>query len=210
MSFLKKIFGSGSKEQSAVLEQELEQVKKGEFNKIYPILKPGDWVGIKAGALTKTIVGEKENPKVVIGYGYDTPNNFIFLTYQDLEKKPVQEILQESQDNIDNFQSQFEVSKKLEGYVLTASGSDFSSEKILCKAFMLEAHKLLKADEIIVSIPRRRCMMITSKNAPKEILDMFVLLHQDAWVDESYGNAPIANMFFVLRNGEMENIIPLD
>ena len=98
MSFLKKIFGenkSDKKKEFEVItdpvrnqkiESDLQAIKVGDVYKIYPILKPGDWIGIKAGALRQTIIGDKENPKLVVGFGYDAPNNFVFLKYSDVRE----------------------------------------------------------------------------------------------------------------------------
>ena len=75
---------------------------------------------------------------------------------------------------------------------------------------MLKAHQLLNATEILVSIPRRRCMMVMPKQADRDLINMFLALHADAWGDDSYGNAPIINSLFVLVDGEINGIIPLD
>ena len=210
MALFKRIFGKRSKEQDEKFEQDIQKIESGEYNKIYPILKPGDWVGIKAGALRQTLIGDQENPDVVIAYGYDTPNNFIFLTYDDAEKRPVEETLNEAYTNLSNVPSRFEPVTALDGAILTASGLDFSSEKILDAEFMLEAHQILKAEELLVSIPRRRCMMVTSQAAPDKIINAFFHFHNDAWNDDSYGNAPITNMIFVVKNGVIEGVISIE
>ena len=127
----------------------------------------------------------------------------------DLEGKDPDELLKKAYDNLENVKSEFEVSSLPEGKILTASGQDFSSEKILCKSHMMKAHELLQAKELFVSIPRRRCMMVTSRQASKELLNMFVALHNDAWKDDSYGNAPIINALFVVIDGQIDGVIPL-
>lgn len=75
---------------------------------------------------------------------------------------------------------------------------------------MMKAHELLNAKELLVSIPRRRCMMVISRQADKELLNSFVQLHNNAWEDGSYGNAPILNALFVVIDGQIDAIIPLD
>ncbi|GHZ50809.1 hypothetical protein VCSRO8_3464 [Vibrio cholerae] len=52
--------------------------------------------------------------------------------------------------------------------------------------------------------------MAVSRDAPKEILNQFMYLHSHAWNDASYGNAPIANVLFLLEGGEIVAIIPMD
>lgn len=210
MSFLKRIFGSGNKKTDKVLEEDLEKISSGEITKVYPIIKSGDWVGIKAGALKQTLIGTQEAPQLVVGFGYDTPTNFVFLMPKDLEGKDPNKVLQKAYANLEAVDSEFVVSEKLNGKVLTASGNDFSAEKILSQKHMLLAHKLLDASELLVSIPRRRCMMVTSKSVDKETLNLFVALHQNAWKDDSYGNAPIINALFVVINGEIKGTITME
>lgn len=199
----------GKKKSNQELEQIKAQTESGK-HKIYPILKPGNWVGIKAGAIKQTLVGDEQNPQVVIGFGYDTPENFVFLTHQHLEKMDANQILKEAYQNLEDYKTEFEFSKSLNNKVLTSSGLDFSSERILSKTHMLKAHEMLNADEILVTIPRRRCMMVVARDSEKELLNTFVGLHQNAWQDDSYGNAPIANMLFVLKEGNIIGTFPLD
>ena len=210
MSFFKRIFGNGNKEKDKQVEKDIEKIKSGEITKIYPILKPGDWVGIKAGAIKQTLIGTQEEPQLVVGFGYDTPSNFVFLMPKDLEGKDPNNILSEAYRNLEEVQINFEVSEEIDGKILTASGNDFSAEKILSKAHMMKAHELLNTEELFVSIPRRRCMMITSKSAKKETLNVFAAFHGKVWEDDSYGNAPIINALFVVINGEINGLIPLD
>jgi len=199
----------GKKKTSAEVEKIKAQAESGD-HKIYPILKPGDWAGMQAGAINQTLVGNDENPEVVVGFGYDTPENFVFLTHQHLEKIDGDQILKEAYENLELYDTEFEFSEALNNQVLTSSGLDFSSEKILSPSHMQKAHDLLKADELLVSIPRRRCMMVVSKNAEKELLNTFVGLHHNAWEDDSFGNAPIANMLFVVQQGNIVGTIPMD
>lgn len=209
MSFLKRIFGKGNEETDNSANRSVNQVESGENNVIYPILKPGDWVGLKAGAINQTIVGDPQNPQLVIAFGYDTPENFVFLMGRDMEDKDPQQEVGQAFKNLQAVPSQFVANQQLDGKVLTASGHDFSAEKILNKDFMMIAHKLLNTEEIFVSIPRRRCMMVTSRSVDEKTLNIFGNLHNNAWLDDSYGNAPIINALFVLKNGEIDGLINL-
>lgn len=209
MGVFKRIFGKGNSESDKRIEEEVGQIKSGLITKIYPILKPGDWVGIKTGALKQTLLGSQENPELVIAFGYDAPTNFVFLTPKDLIGKDANSILEEAYSNLEKIEQEYEISSELNGKILFASGHDFSSEKILCRSHMMKAHELLNSDELFVSIPRRRCMMITSKHANKELLGTFVELHKNAWSDDSYGNAPIIDAVFVVKEGEIEGILSL-
>lgn len=210
MGLFKKVFGKEDKEADKRVEKEIEQIQSGEINMIYPILKPGDWVGIEAGCVKQTLFGTPEDPRLVVGFGYDAPTNFVFLMHSDLEGKDPNQVLNDAYTNLENFEQGFEKSETEHGKILTASGKDFSSEKILCNSHMMKAHELLGADELLVSIPRRTCMMIVPRNSSDELIDTFAKLHNYAWEDDSYGNAPIMNALFVVKNGDIDGLIPLD
>jgi hypothetical protein len=208
MGFLKRIFGTGDKKDTKRVEDTYSKIESGEIKKIYPILKPGDWVGIKYGAIYQTLLGTDENPELVIGYGYDGPNDFIFMTHDMLQGKTVEEVYKESTVNLEEFDTP--INEVVPGKVIISSGADFCSEKILNKAFMLNLHKKLDANELLVSIPRRRNMMVTSRQAEPEILNQYMSVHSDTWSDDSYGNAPIINSLFVVVDGEINGVIRLD
>lgn len=199
----------GDEKSKEEIEKLAQQAESG-AHKIYPILKPGDWVGIRAGAVKSNLIGTDEDLKVVVGFGYDTPDNFVFLTHQHLEKLDPDEVLQEAFKNLEEFETEFTAVEKLENKVLISSGLDFCSERILSPKHMLKAHNMLGADEILVSIPRRTCMMVVARHADTQLLGTFINLHVGTWEDDSYGNAPIANLLFVLKEGQIVGTIPLE
>ncbi|WP_439581133.1 hypothetical protein [Dyadobacter bucti] len=208
MTFLKRIFGSGKDSDTQCVEETVSKINSGEVNKIYPILKPGDWVGIRYGAIKQTILGTEDNPELVIGYGYDGPNNFIFLTHDMLQDKTIQQVFQEAIINLDAFDAP--LNEVVLNKVIVSDGADFCSEKILSKTFMLDLHKRLNAKELLVSIPRRRNMMVTSRQAEPDILNKFMSVHSNTWKNDSYGTAPITNTLFVIGDGEINGIIRLN
>lgn len=192
------------------IEQIVEQTNNSD-QKIYPILKPSNWVGLKAGALSSTLIpAEGEAHGVVVGYGMDTPDNFVFLTKQHLETMDAKQITKEAFENLENYTTEFEISEAFQNQVLTSSGPSFSSERILSKSHMLKAHSLLDTETLLVSIPRRSCMMVIANDADKALLNKFIFLHNHTWNDDSYGNAPIANILFVVKNGSIVGHVPLN
>jgi hypothetical protein len=218
MSIFKDLFGKENKGDSSnpevirdasynkTLGEEIEAVKSGTINKIYPILKPGDWVGIQAGALRQTLIGTPEDPKLVIAYGYDAPNNFIFINYSDInESNTVDNILAQAYKNLDEYE--VPLNEVMPGKVIIVDGKDFCSEKILDTPFMLSMHKKLGSPELWVSIPRRRCMMITSAFNDEGVMQQFMSVHNKTWSDASYGNAPIINSLFQIKEGNIVGII---
>ena len=199
----------GKEKSEKEIEKIVEETKNSD-QKIYPILKPGDWVGLKARALNSNLIRSEAGLKVVIAYGINTPDNFVFLTQKHLETMDQKQITNEAFRNLGNYETEFTYSEVLQNKVLTSSGNDFSSERILSEAHMLKAHTMLEADELFVSVPRRSCMMVISRNAEEELLEAFLGLHKDAWEDDSYGNAPIANILFTMKAGRITGHIALD
>ncbi|WMO13160.1 hypothetical protein [Pseudoalteromonas piscicida] len=170
---------------------------------IYPIIKAGDWPGIQYGAVYSVLIGPEDDPEVVIGFGYDTPDNFVFLTHQDGQEIDLNVVVPQAFQNIDALDVTFVPSAVLSNQVLTASGESFSSEAILSQTQMLKAHDMLDAEQLLVSIARRTGLMVVSRDASHDLLDKFIYLHSEAWNDDSYGNAPIANRLFLIENGKI-------
>ena len=210
MGLFTKIFSKPNKEADSNIEKEVEQIESGQINKVYPILKPGDWIGAKAGCIKQTLLGTLENPQLIVGFGYDAPTNFVFVKHSDLNGTDVETLVDKAYNNLEDFEQAFQISSTLNGKILTASGKDFSSEKILSNSHMMKAQELLETDELYVSIPRRRCMMIIAKNADNKLVNAFLELHKNAWEDSSYNNAPILNAIFIVKDGEITGILRLD
>lgn len=198
----------GKENPQEAVKKIIAQTKQSD-QKIYPILKPGSWVGLKAGALNSNLINSENGPKVVIGYGIDTPDNFVFLTKKHLETMDGQQITQQAFQNLENYNTVFEYSETFDNKVVTSSGNDFSSERILSVSHMLKAHEMLEADELLVSLARRTCMMAISRNADQQLLNKFVYLHEFTWNDDSFGNAAISDILFIVKEGRITGHIPL-
>lgn len=208
MGILKKIHGICDPETEQKVEHDLEQIESGQVTKIYPIFKPGDWMGVKKGAVHQTLVGTHERPILVVAFGYDAPNSFVFLMQRDVEGKDQNQILQQAYDNLEEVESEFKILEVPGQRVLISSGN-FSSEKILCRNHMLKAHEMLQAKELLVSIPRRSCMLAASKQADEEFLKTVIHLHHSAWVDNTFGNPHILNALLAVTDGRIHEIFPI-
>ncbi|AUC77605.1 DUF1444 family protein [Olleya sp. Bg11-27] len=198
----------GKEKSQEEIEKIIEQTKNSD-QKIYPILKPGNWVGLKAGALSSTLIPSEDGAEVVIGYGMDTPDNFVFLTKKHLETMDSKQITQEAFENLANCDTGLEFVEALDNKAVGANGNDFSSETILSRTHMLKAHAMLDAEELLVSIPRRTCMTIISRQTDEETMNKFVYLHNYTWEDDSFSNAPITNSLFIVKDGNIVGHIPL-
>ncbi|MCA6361951.1 MAG: hypothetical protein IM638_02875 [Bacteroidetes bacterium] len=210
MTFFKRFFGVSTPGADKNVQRDIEQVASGQSNRLYPILKPDDWVGIKAGAIHKPFTGTAYNKGLVIALGFDAPDNFVFLTPQNLNGRTVEEAFEEACINLEELDYAFDEMDLGPDKILTASGNTFSSEMILSKAHLQKAHRILNTDEIWVSIARRTCMMIISKHADEESVNTFVYLHQYTWKDDSYNNAPVLNALLSVKNGELEGMLLLE
>lgn len=208
MGILKNIFGSPNKKKKQEVEEQIKDIESGKINMIYPILKPGSWEGLKYGALKKIIIGTEADPYLVIGYGYNGPKDFIFLTEKHLEKQSPSEMLKEAHQNLDEFQVNF--NEVIPNKVVIVDGLDFCSEKILSKPFRIELQKKLNSNRLLISIPRRRNLMATSAHNDPEIMNKFLTIHTNTWNDNSYGNAQITDVLFVIEDGEIVDHIELN
>ncbi len=176
----------------------------------FPILKPGSWIGVKHGAVQHTLIGNPTEPELVICFAVNKPENFVFLMQNDAAKLDIQKTINTAYNNLNAMSAQFELSFVLDNQALTASDNPFSSEIVLSKTHMLEAHRILNAKKLIISIPRRTTFMAISQEAPTELLEKFVYLHSHTWDDASYGNSQIINSLLIVENSEIVGLIPLN
>lgn len=207
MGLFKRIFGSGTPESDKKASEDIEKVQSGAIHKLYPILKPNDWVGLRAGAYSRPLgnLGEGESVPVIIAYGYDAPSNYIFLTQEEVGDRSPEDIHLEAMQNLADIEIRMEHMKDIG--MLTASGDSFSSEMILHGAFMRKAGEILGADQLLVSIARRTCIMMIPARSEKAAIDQFVHVHKYTYGDDSYGNAPISDKLFLVENGAITGIV---
>lgn len=191
--------------QNDQVNNDLDAIKSGIVNKVYPILKPGDWIGVKAGAVCQILVGTEENPNVVIGYGYDAPSNFVFLNFSDYaDQNALKQVITQAYENLYTYE--VELNEVVPNKVIIIDGSDFCSEKILDAGFMKALQDKMGGKELTVSIPRRRCMMVTTAFEEQGIREQFLSVHQGTWDDDSYGNPPIINALFKVADGRIVGV----
>lgn len=171
----------------------------GAKHAFYPILKAYDWPAKDLSAF-EPFAGSDKPPVPLVAYGYDTGDHYVFVTKADLEKRPLADIKREAFENLEKLPAEWEA---INEDVLTASGKDFSAEMILSKKFLIAAQKKLGAKQILVGVPRRRVIYAADDGAPKPALDQFYLVFRKTYDDDSYGNAPITNLLFRFKDGEL-------
>ena len=190
----------------------MEDFKK---HKIYPVLKPANWDGLKYDVVTVNILGELKGGQlpVALTFGYNTPEHFVFLNKEMLGEMTEEELVARAFKNLEDFEAPISHANQdspLFGKMLFASGQDLSSEKLFCKSHMLKAHEMLEAETLLVSVPRRTCMYILDERSDEEAIQQFMMTHAFTWADDAFGNAPIFNGVFHVKAGEIIGIRKMD
>ncbi|MEP9395528.1 hypothetical protein ABLE92_17050 [Gordonia sp. VNQ95] len=159
---------------------------------LYPILKNYDW-NAKPFARYRNFLGVDRDPMPLIAYGYSEEATYRFLTSTDLTDRTVDDVHAEAMENLAAVEIGWE---SFDSTSLTASGHDFSAEKILDPQFITEAQQILGCSTIEVCVPRRRVIYATSATPGTREHQEFSGVVWHTWLDDSFGNAPITNMFF--------------
>jgi len=155
----KKIVATTEQTDSKVLlAQLLAKNEKAGLGKLYPILKPADWVG-RPHAVYIPWIGDEENAQVLIAFGFDAGENLTFLTNQQAVGMKKSEIYEMAIQNIAALSSPITICDVQGHAIATASGHDFAAEKIFDSNFLHELGAKLDSNELLISIPRRRCLM---------------------------------------------------
>jgi hypothetical protein len=204
MGFLNRLFGPPSTPAPALVTSHAAK----DSTPVYPMIKAGAW-GPLPYAEHHPFVTVDGKVELAVVFAQDAGENFEYLTPSDLENPAIHANFAKWQANIDAYPFELEVSQVLNKRVLFGSGEDHSSEKILSPAFLSQACQLLNTDRLIISIPRRRCLMLTSYYEEYSLLESFFQAHFRAWGEEEYGNELITEMVFLANAEQVQYAIPL-
>ena len=199
------------KQYLAEIDEVVQKAVDGEY-KLYPVLQPASWPGVKNGALYNVEVSEDDNkdvPLVIKSYAVETPDGLVYLSKKHKEFFGNRNLYQEASDNLDELEQGFNFEKEFDNKVLSSNGTRFSNERALSYTQMRMAHDFLESEELFVSIPRRGNILIIPKDSDKELLDMFLHVHRHNWNDTTYNNAHIANILLYIKSGNREGIVYL-
>ncbi|NML23107.1 hypothetical protein HHL16_19675 [Pseudoflavitalea sp. G-6-1-2] len=206
MGIFKKLFGKTSAP-STPPPSPVSSVEKDKVP-VYPMIKDAGWQALQHAAhLPFVKIGDTLNLAIV--FPQDAGDRFEYITNADLNNEAIKENHKKWQANIDQYPFELEISQHLNKRVVFASGNDHSSEKIFSAEFLAAACKALNTDKLIISAPRRRCLMITSYHEEFQLLETFFHLHFIAWHEDDYGNEPITEMVFVADAGKVQYAVPL-
>lgn len=175
--------------------------------KIYPILQAYDW-SHKDVAAFKHFHDLDKPPVPLITFCYDDAETYKILSKAALEARgdSLDALMAEAQKNIDAYEAEWETTSD---YMLTASGRDFSAEKMLCKAFVVDAQKMLNAKQVLIAAPRRTVLYAANAEMSDEQMEEFRVLLAHTLADESYGNELISPLAFRYEDGELVGAVVL-
>ncbi len=179
-------------EEQKKLEHSLDALEKPGARVVYPLLKAWDWPA-KEHAVFKHFLDKDKPPIPLIAYGYNTRDNYIFITTDDPAARDLEHLHREAMANLERVPIEWE---KIDANTLTGSGHDFSAEKSLCPDFILAAGKALHTSHVLISTPRRRVIYAFNAKAPKADRDRFYAVVAHTLADDSFGNALITNLVF--------------
>jgi len=201
MGFFNKLF---KKELAKPAAEEIDKSKV----LVYPMIKCADWKGIDL-VRSQSFLSIGGKPELAIVFAQDAGNSFQYVTESDLHLPGVTDNFNNWQKNIDAYPYEIVLAASQGNRIFTASGEDHSAEKVLSSAFLSEACRALNTDRLIISMPRRRCLMVTSYDEDFQTLENFFRLHFVAWEEEDYGNEQISDMVFLADRNKIQYAVPL-
>jgi hypothetical protein len=176
----------------AKVEHSLDELKKPGARVVYPVLKAYDWPA-KPYAVYKHFLDKDKPPIPLIGYGYSTSENYVFVTKEELGARSLDSLHAEAMANLERVELAWD---RIDDNTLTASGHDFSAEKTLCPDFVVAAARTLHAKSVLIATPRRRVVYAFNAAAPEDKRKLFFAVVAHTLNDDSFGNALITNLVF--------------
>jgi uncharacterized protein YtpQ (UPF0354 family) len=168
---------------------------------IFPLLKAHDW-NARNLCVFQNYNGVDKPPMPLIAFCHNRVDSYQLITKQAAGRNgwTAADLRRKAQKNIDAYPCRWE---PFRGFMLTASGKDFSSEKLLCKEFLLEAHRLLDAKRILVAAPRRTVLYAAANDLKDESLELFKTIVAETLADDSFGHRKISPLIFRFEGGDL-------
>lgn len=170
---------------------------------IYPLLKPHDWP--HQAMVAHRRLSERVPRAPIVAFGFDTGDNYQFVPANKVDD--VDALNAEALANLAALDYPWELGDPHPFPFAASSGKEFSAERLLDKRAMIECQRLLGSDRIIVSAPRRTCLIATRDGLPDDQMNLFVRLVLYTYHDDSYGHAPISPALFVLEDGAIKSVM---
>ncbi|MGW4242184.1 TY-Chap domain-containing protein [Nocardia sp. NPDC004722] len=168
---------------------------------VYPLLKPADWP--RQEFVPHAKIGTLEE-QIVIAYARDAGASYEIITKGSPEAADSEALHRRALRNLAALHYEWETGATPELAFAVCPGKEFSAEQLLDPGAMRRVHRLLRSEEIIVAVPRRTCIYAFPRSVldnPESTLAMMKIVYY-TFADDSYGNAQISALMFVLRDGE--------
>jgi len=229
MNFIRKILGLGPKDPVNIQpRKQTSQMKREEVSTDF----------INEGNIFPTLVTERTQvvdlEDQITSVFHRRENSFnrsllalVSFDYQNLDKEGEDEVFQvkpleqeafltflaHAEKNIEKLDISFldwnPVDMKLPYRILSAPITFFTSELILSQKHMLEAHRILNAKELMVSIPRRDIIFISDRELNKENYKHFLNMHAAMVLQENEEHEILCEDIFILENGEITGVVEI-
>ena len=180
---------------------------------IYPILKPADWQG-REMAFCHPLIPAVEHPALPwVGYGFDSPHSLRFLDLEEAEEQgwsPATDssLIQAALANLIARKPRLKITQlnlhAKEITVVMVEEDFFAAEQILNSEFLALAHRRLKNNRLLVSIPRRGVIACAPAFGEWELNLGFGF-----WTAQDYflaASAPISPNLFLVEEGKLRDM----
>jgi hypothetical protein len=155
-------------------------------------------------------MGSAAQPLVLVAYAWeDTGGHLEYVTRSNDPFSDRDALVWEAFENLERYQTGFEVVESGGGRMLVSAGPSFAAERVLCQSHMLIAHEKLGSDEILVSIPRRGAMLVCAMDCPDEVRHTMISLHTDSWSQVGGDPERITGELIVMEDGSKTGRMPI-
>jgi len=214
-----KLFNEIDTKKATLIKPYTESNANLDSNNVLPFLISEKTREINLNNELVSVFHDRENiyGKVVVAHVLlkkkDDDFDIFHISTADKDNDFVDILLENDIKNLDKHDIPFEFWNPLDDTLpfkmLSTKISAFSSEKIMSKKHMSEAHKMLDSDKLFVSIPRKGLIFICKKDLKQEDLDYFFKLHQFIVMDNNNKHEFLCEDLFVVENGEISGVLEL-
>ena len=222
IQFLKSILGLGSSKlyneintkPTASIKSVEENKTNLDINNVLPYLISEKTREFNLKDQLISVFYERENiygkvfiTNVMLGNDFD----ILHINTADKEVDFFEMLEENAIKNFDNHEEPFIFWEPTDGSypfkILSTKISAFSSEKILSKKHMMEAHKMLGSDKLLVSIPRKGLIFICRKDLSEKDENSFLQLHHFIVLDTKSKYELLCEDVFIVEDGEITTVI---
>ncbi len=175
---------------------------------LLPVLKSESWLVRNPDAMAHVWIGTPDEPVVVVAYAHHDETTLGFVTIDDPAANDREALVREAFDNLENYESDFEVVEADGDRMLVAAGNPFAAERVMCESHMLRAHEELATDSIVVSVTRRGMMLACALDCSDGVKTTMSTLHDESW--QAAGDDRILGDFIMFRSGLMRDVLPFE